>query len=74
MKETLEKMKQMKLIGMAKSFQLTMELGKNEKFTPDEMVAYLIECEWDAGKNNLASAIGYQPCSLGYARVKLMWT
>ncbi len=47
MKEIVEKMKQMKLLGMAKSLQLTMESGKNEKFTPDEMVAYLVECEWD---------------------------
>jgi DNA replication protein DnaC len=47
MKQIVEKMKQMKLLGMARSFQLTVESGKNEKFTPDEMIAYLIDCEWD---------------------------
>ena len=47
MNETVNKMKQMRLLGMAKSFQLTMESGKNEKFTPDEMVSHLVESEWD---------------------------
>jgi len=47
MKEMLNKMKQMKLLGMARAFQLTMESEKNEKFTPDEMVAHLINSEWD---------------------------
>jgi DNA replication protein DnaC len=51
MNEALEKMKQMKLVGMARAFQLTMESGKNEKFTPDEMVAHLVESEWDERYN-----------------------
>lgn len=40
-------MKQMRLHGMARAFSLTMESGKNEKFTADEMVTHLIESEWD---------------------------
>ena len=36
---------------MAKAFQLTMESGKNESFTPDEMVSHLIESEWDERYN-----------------------
>ena len=51
MKETLEKLKQMKLTGMARAFQLTMESGKNEKFTADEMVSHLVESEWDERYN-----------------------
>lgn len=51
MKQILEKMNQMKLLGMAKAFHLTMESGKNEKFTPDEMISYLIESEWDERYN-----------------------
>ena len=47
MNEALEKMKQMKLNGMARAFLRTMESGKNEQFTPDEMVSHLIESEWD---------------------------
>jgi DNA replication protein DnaC len=51
MTETITKMKQMRLLGMAKAFQLTMESGKNESFTPDEMVSHLIESEWDERYN-----------------------
>ncbi len=51
MKETLEKLKTMKLTGMARAFQLTMESGRNEKFTPDEMITHLVESEWDERYN-----------------------
>lgn len=51
MNETISKMKQMRLTGMSRAFQLTMESGKNEKFTPDEMVELLIEAEWDERYN-----------------------
>jgi DNA replication protein DnaC len=47
MSEILTKMKHMKLLGMARAFHLTIQSGKNEKFTPDEMIAHLIESEWD---------------------------
>jgi DNA replication protein DnaC len=51
MTETISKMRQMRLLGMAKAFQLTMESGKNESFTPDEMVSHLVESEWDERYN-----------------------
>lgn len=51
MNENLEKLKQMKLHGMARAFQLTLESGKNEKFTPDEMLHHLVEAEWDERHN-----------------------
>ena len=51
MNEILTKMKQMRLLGMAKAFHLTLESAKNEKFTPDEMVAHLVEAEWDERYN-----------------------
>lgn len=51
MNQSLEKMKQLKLFGMARAFQLTLESGKNEKFTPDEMIAHLVESEWDERYN-----------------------
>ena len=47
MKEIVKKMTQMRLAGMARAFSLTLESGKNEKFTPDEMITHLIEAEWD---------------------------
>jgi DNA replication protein DnaC len=51
MNEILAKMRQLRLQGMAKAFTLTLESGKNEKFTPDEMVTHLIESEWDERYN-----------------------
>lgn len=51
MTETISKMKQMRLLGMSRAFQLTMESGKNEKFTPDEMISHLIDAEWDERYN-----------------------
>ncbi len=51
MNEILNKMKQMRLTGMARAFHLTLESGKNEKFTPDEMVSHLVDSEWDERYN-----------------------
>ena len=51
MNDILTKMRQMRLLGMAKAFHLTLESGKNEKFTPDEMIAHLIDSEWDERYN-----------------------
>lgn len=51
MNEILNKMKQMRLIGMARAFHLTLESSKNEKFTPDEMVSHLVDSEWDERYN-----------------------
>lgn len=51
MSELLNKMKQMKLTGMARAFELTTASGKNEKFTPDEMISHLIDSEWDERYN-----------------------
>jgi len=51
MKEILDRMKRMHLNGMARAFQQTMESGRNEIFTPDEMITHLIESEWDERYN-----------------------
>lgn len=51
MNETLTKMKQMRLTGMARAFHLTHQSEKNEKFTPDEMITHLIDSEWDERYN-----------------------
>ncbi len=51
MNDNLIKMKQMRLLGMAKAFHLTLESGKNEKFTPDEMITHLVQSEWDERYN-----------------------
>jgi DNA replication protein DnaC len=51
MKETVDKMKQMHLLGMARAFQLTHQSEKNQAFTPDEMITHLVDSEWDERYN-----------------------
>jgi DNA replication protein DnaC len=48
---TLEKMRKMKFFGMFRSFKTSLESGKQENYTADEMVANLIEAEWDDRQN-----------------------
>ena len=49
--QTLSKMKQMKLYGMAGTFAANVETGKWEKYTADELISLLIEAEWDERHN-----------------------
>ena len=48
---TLEKMHKMGLFGMYRSLKTSLESGRKEDYTPDEMVAQLIETEWDDRQN-----------------------
>lgn len=48
---TLEKMRKMKFFGMFRSFKTSIESGKTETYTPDEMIAQLVEAEWDDRQN-----------------------
>jgi DNA replication protein DnaC len=48
---TLEKMRKMKFFGMFRTFKTSLESGKTENTTPDEMIAALIEAEWDDRQN-----------------------
>lgn len=48
---TLEKMRKMKLFGMYRALKISLESGKQEDYTPDEMIAQLIESEWDDRQN-----------------------
>jgi DNA replication protein DnaC len=49
--ETLTKMKDMRLFGMHRAFSSSLESGKTEQFTPDELTAFLIANEWDDRHN-----------------------
>lgn len=51
MNQTIEKMKRMRLQGMVRALQQTLDTGKNEKFTADEMVVHLVNSEWDERYN-----------------------
>mgnify|MGYP006267280131 CR=1 FL=1 len=48
---TLDKMRRMKFYGMFRAFKISMESGKRESYTPDEIIAHLIEAEWDDRQN-----------------------
>jgi DNA replication protein DnaC len=45
--QTMNRMKTMKLHGMLRAFQTSIESEKSSTYTPDEMVAYLVDEEWD---------------------------
>lgn len=49
--QTLDKLKRMKFNGMHRAFTMTLESGKDETYTPDEMVAHLTNAEWDERQN-----------------------
>jgi esterase/lipase superfamily enzyme len=49
--QTLQKMKQMKLLGMARAFSTSLETGSLNNFTTDEMVSQLTIAEWDDRNN-----------------------
>lgn len=49
--ETLQKMRQLKFFGMVRAFKTSLEDGKLKTMTVDEMIAFLIESEWDDRNN-----------------------
>lgn len=52
MNETiLQKMKQMKLHGMAAAFKTSLDDGRKVNLTADEMISFLVESEWDDRNN-----------------------
>ena len=48
---TLEKMREMKLYGMAHAFQATMNAGFAHNFSADELIAHLVDAEWEDRHN-----------------------
>jgi DNA replication protein DnaC len=49
--QTIEKMRIMKLFGMVRAFRTSLESGKAEKCTADELLSMLIDSEWDERYN-----------------------
>lgn len=48
---TVEKMQKMKFFGMLRAFKTSLESGKQDTDTPDEMIANLIQAEWEDRQN-----------------------
>ena len=51
--ETLDKMRQMRLLGMYNAFKISMESFKTESMTTDQFVAWLVSNEWDDRCNRM---------------------
>ena len=49
--QTLQKMKQLKFLGMVRMFSTSMENGDMAKMTGDEMISMLVDAEWDDRNN-----------------------
>lgn len=49
--KTMDKMKTMKLHGMVRAFQTSLESGNADKWTADELLSMLIDSEWDERYN-----------------------
>lgn len=49
--ETLEKMRKMKFYGMARALKMTIEAGKGEQYTPDQLISLLVDSEWEDRHN-----------------------
>lgn len=45
--KTLEKMRHLRLNGMARAFSTSLETPRNEELTTDEFISLLIDSEWD---------------------------
>lgn len=49
--QTLEKMRKLRLFGMYRAFKTNVETEIGGNYTPDEIVAHLIDAEWDDKQN-----------------------
>lgn len=52
-KETLDKLRQMRLFGMCDAFKTNLETSIKETLTPDQLIALLVNSEWDDRKNRM---------------------
>lgn len=48
---TLDKMRKLKFFGMLHAFKSTLETGQTNNYTADELLAHLVEAEWDDRHN-----------------------
>jgi len=54
---TMEKMQQMRLHGMLRAFKSSMETPIQKSFTADELLAHLVDAEWDERLNRRLSRL-----------------
>lgn len=56
-KETLDKLRQMRLFGMYEAFKTNLESPIKESLTSDQLIAMLVSSEWDDRKNKTISRL-----------------
>ena len=44
---TMQKLEEMRLSGFTRAYRQMMEAGVNRDFTTDEIIAHLVQAEWD---------------------------
>ena len=49
--QTLEKLRQMRMLGMYDAFKTSLETSLKENLTQDQFIAHLVNSEWDNRKN-----------------------
>lgn len=49
--DTLDKLRKLKFYGMFHAFKSSLESGKTNDYTPDELLAHLVDAEWDDRNN-----------------------
>ena len=54
---TIDKMNQMRLTGMVRAFTNAVQAGMKSDFTPDELIAHLIDAEFDERNNRKISRL-----------------
>jgi DNA replication protein DnaC len=73
---TITKMRDMRLHGMARAFQTTLEAGRNEQFTLDELLTHLVDAEWDdrseRKRERLRKAAGFR-YKASFAELDFSW-
>ena len=48
---TMQKLDEMRFIGFSRAYREMTEIGKNRDFTTDEVIAHLVQAEWDERYN-----------------------
>jgi len=58
--DTLEKLRKLKFYGMFHAFKTSLESGKTNDYTADELLGYLVDAEWDDRNNRRVERQIYQ--------------
>ena len=58
--DTLEKLRKLKFYGMFHAFKSSLESGKTNDYTADELLGHLVDAEWDDRHNRRVERQIYQ--------------